>query len=342
MKVVYDPRHEGHAPRTFLVRGRLVASPEGPARAEALLARARADGHPIVAPRAFAPALRAAVHGPDYLRFLETAHDRWQALAGADDEVLPNVHPNRHAAAYPQGIVGQAGHHMVDTACPIGAATWEAACAAAEVAATAAALVREGAPAAYALCRPPGHHAYPDVAGGFCYLNNVAIAAAEMRAQHDRVAILDIDVHHGNGTQAIFYDRADVLFASVHADPADFYPFFAGYAHERGAGPGLGYSRNLPLAPGADDRAWLTAVESALSLVRAFAPGALLVSLGFDAFAGDPLSPLAVTTEGFAAAARAIAGLALPTVLVQEGGYDCASLGDNLGAFLAAFEGGAG
>lgn len=341
MRVVFSDRHSRHAPRRFLVRGALVASPEVPARAESLIAAARAGGHAIVAPDDFGPEPRAAVHAPDYLRFLETVHDRWRALDGAGDEVLPNVHPrDRAAAGYPRAVVGQAGYHMADTACPIGPHTWDASRVAADVAVHAAALVADGAPAAYALCRPPGHHAYADMAGGFCFLNNVAIAAAWLGARLGRVAILDIDVHHGNGSQAIFYDRADVFFASIHADPGDYYPFFAGYAEERGAGAGAGHTLNLPLPLGSDDRAMIAACERACRAIGAFDPQALLVSLGFDAYAGDPLAAFTVTTEGFAALARVIAGLGRPTVLVQEGGYDCASLGANLAAFLTAFEGG--
>ena len=338
MKVVYSETHAGHAPRHFLVRGARVENPETPARATALLAAARAAGHEIVAPGDFGPGPRALVHTPEYLRFLETAHARWQELDDPSDEVIPNVHPRRRAVSYPSGIVGQAGYHMTDTACPIGPGTWDAARAAADVAAQTADLLLDGAPLAYGLCRPPGHHAYADAAGGFCFLNNAAIAARRLGARLGRVAVLDIDVHHGNGTQAIFYHRADVLFVSLHADPTAFYPFFSGHAQERGAGPGLGYTLNLPLAPGSDDRVFLAALDRALDAIRAYAPGALVVSLGFDAFAGDPLSPLEVTTEGYARAARAIAGLGPPTALIQEGGYDRASLGANLAAFLAACE----
>jgi len=337
MKVVYSEAHARHAPRHFLVRGRIKESPETPARAEALLAAARAAGHEIVAPRAWGPGPRAAVHAPAYLRFLETAHARWRALDDSSPEVVPNAHPHGRAVSYPEGVVGQAGYHMADTACPIGPGTWEAACAAADVAVETAAIALDQGGAAYGLCRPPGHHAFADGAGGFCFLNNAAIAAQWMTERAGRVAVLDIDVHHGNGTQDIFWERADVLFVSLHADPAAFYPFFSGYAHERGAGAGEGCTLNLPLSFGADDAAFLAALARAGEAIRAFAPGALVVSLGFDAYAGDPLSPLAVTTEGYARAGRAIAGLGLPCALIQEGGYDCASLGANLAAFLAAF-----
>ena len=172
------------------------------------------------------------------------------------------------------------------------------------------------------------------MAGGFCFLNNVAVAAHHMAATLGRVAILDIDVHHGKGTQGIFYDRGDVLFVSVHADPSAFYPFYAGYADEHGAGAGEGANLNLPLALGTGDDVYLAAIGRGLDAIRAHGAEALLISLGFDAYQDDPLSGLKVTTEGFRAAGRATGALDAPTVLVQEGGYDCATLGTNLVAFL--------
>jgi acetoin utilization deacetylase AcuC-like enzyme len=237
----------------------------------------------------------------------------------------------------PAGLVGLVGWHTADTACPIVAGTWEAACAAANSAAHAASLVLDGAPAAYALCRPPGHHAYADMAGGFCYLNNTAIAAEALCARMGRVAIVDVDVHHGNGTQGIFWERADVLTVSIHADPAGFYPWYAGYADERGAGAGAGYNRNLPLPPGSGDEAILGALERALAAVRGFAPDGLVVALGFDTHENDPLGLFKATTGGYAEMARRLAGLALPTVLVQEGGYGTADLPRNALSFLGGF-----
>jgi acetoin utilization deacetylase AcuC-like enzyme len=208
------------------------------------------------------------------------------------------------------------------------------------VATTAADLLIEGAREAYALCRPPGHHAYADMAGGFCYLNNTAIAAQRLRTAHQRVAILDVDVHHGNGTQGIFWQRADVLTVSIHADPSNYYPYFWGHAHESGAAEGAGFNLNLPLPLGAPDAPWLKAGDAAVARIRDFAPGALVVALGLDASESDPLQGLKITGSGFHAMARTIAALGLPTVLVQEGGYLSDELGRNLVHFLGGFEAG--
>jgi len=198
--------------------------------------------------------------------------------------------------------------------------------------------VLEGAHHAYALCRPPGHHAYADMAGGFCFLNNTAIAAQRLRSSHQRVAVIDVDVHHGNGTQGIFYERADVLTVSIHADPANYYPYFWGHAHEAGAGLGTGFNLNLPLPLGDGDAPWLAAGDSAVARIRQFAPTALVVALGLDASESDPLQGLKVTGAGFHAMAGKIASLGLPTVLVQEGGYLSDDLGPNLAQFLDGFE----
>jgi acetoin utilization deacetylase AcuC-like enzyme len=282
------------------------------------------------------------IHTPEYIDFLQVAAREWAKLPGAGPEVVPNVHPARYRATYPKALVGRAGWHQIDTGCPIGPGTWEAALASAEIAATAAGMVLAGAGETYALCRPPGHHAYADMAGGFCFLNNTAIAAQHLRRQHARVAVLDVDVHHGNGTQGIFFERDDVLTVSIHADPSLYYPYFWGHAHETGTGKGHGYNLNLPLPLGSPDRPWLDAGDKALARIREFAPTALVVALGLDASESNPLQGLKVTGAGFYAMAENIARLGLPTVLVQEGGYLSHDLGRNLTQFLAGFEKGRG
>lgn len=339
MKAVFSDAHRSHDPQFFLVRGKVVRTTEQPERADRLMAGLQVGRHDLIAAEGFGGGPRARVHSPDYLAFLAEAWDQWRALPDAGDEMIPNMHPVRQQpGTYPTGIVGRLGWHAADTACAIGPGTFAAACAAADVAVTAAELVLGGEDAAYALCRPPGHHAYRDMAGGFCYLNNSAIAAAHLRLRHERVAILDVDVHHGNGTQGIFYARPDVLTVSIHAEPSRYYPFFWGYAHERGEGPGLGANLNLPLALGTDDAGYMPALDQAAAAIRAFAPGALVVALGLDASEHDPLAGLKVTTAGFRRIGEALARLGLPTVLVQEGGYLSDLLGTNLAAVLEGFE----
>ncbi|MEX1153953.1 histone deacetylase family protein, partial [Parvibaculum sp.] len=231
----------------------------------------------------------------------------------------------------------QAGYHMADGACPIAAGSWEAIKRSADTAAEAALMVREGASWVYALSRPPGHHAFADMAGGFCYVNNSGVAAQVLRGRHDRVAILDVDVHHGNGTQGMFYRRADVMTVSIHADPVRFYPFFWGHADERGEDMGLGYNYNLPLPRGTDDESYEPALAAAMRRIEAFAPGALVVALGLDAYKEDPQGGFAITTGGFGRIGEMIGRLGLPTVLVQEGGYLCDDLAANLTCFLEGF-----
>lgn len=339
MKAFYADEQKRHDPKTFLSSGAPQPNPEQPERVERLLSGARAAGCEIVRPRDYGLGPIAAVHTPEYLEFLENIYVRWQRIAEASEEVIPNIHPITRTGRYPASAVGQAGYHMADTACPISAETWESVCWSAWSAVEAAEVVLSGEPAAYALCRPPGHHAFADVAGGFCFVNNSAVAAQHLRKNAARVAILDVDLHHGNGTQGIFYARPDVLTISLHADPVRFYPFFWGHADERGEGPGLGYNLNLPLPRKSGDEDFLAALDAAFKRIRAFAPEALVVALGLDPFEGDPFGGLSVTTPGFSRIGEAIGKLGLPTVIVQEGGYLCDALSDNLVAFLTGFEG---
>jgi acetoin utilization deacetylase AcuC-like enzyme len=339
MQVFFSDVQMRHAPREFLVRGQWQPCPEKPERATALKAALLAAGHRVELPPAGHRAAIAAVHDHRYLAFLETAHARWRELPGASTTVIPNIHPNGRGVGYPHSVVGQAGYHMADTACPLDGDSLDAILASADCAIAAAKSVLAGARSAYALCRPPGHHAFADMAGGFCYLNNSAIAAQNLRGQYGKVAIVDVDLHHGNGTQGIFYDRGDVLTVSVHADPANFYPFFWGHAGETGEGAGKSANLNLPLPLGSGDEAFLAALDLGLAKVRSFGAEALVVALGLDAFAGDPFAGLAVTEDGFRRIAGKLATLQLPSVLVQEGGYLCPELGRNLVAFLEGFGG---
>jgi acetoin utilization deacetylase AcuC-like enzyme len=338
MKAFYADEQKKHDPKAFLSSGAPLPNPEVPERVERLLDGARKAGCAIVRPKEHGLGPVAAVHTPEYIDFLQHIYPRWRRIEGASEEVIPNIHPIARGGSYPASAVGQAGYHMADTACPISAETFGSACWSAWSAVDAADAVMAGEKAAYALCRPPGHHAFADVAGGFCFINNSAVAAQRLLRDAARVAILDVDLHHGNGTQGIFYARPDVLTVSLHADPVRFYPFFWGHADERGEGAGLGYNLNLPLERKSGDKLFLDALDVALRRIKAFAPDALVVALGLDAFEGDPFGGLSVTTPGFTRIAGAISALGLPSVIVQEGGYLCDALGDNLAAFLGGWK----
>jgi len=337
MKVVFSPVQSKHRPKYFLSSGARQPNPEVPERADRLLAAAVQSGLKPVEPPDYGIGPAAAIHTPEYLQFLQNIWRRWTYIEGASEEVIPNIHPDGRNGEYPASAVGQAGFHMADTGCPISAATWGSALASMHSAVHGAELLMQGDPACYALSRPPGHHAARDFAAGFCYLNNAAAAAHRLRSKYDRVAVLDIDVHHGNGTQDIFYRRCDILTVSIHADPVRFYPFFWGYAAERGEEAGLGYNLNLPLPRGTGDEGYLRALQKALTRIEAFEPQALVVALGLDAHEEDPFQGLAVSNAGFGKIAGEIRNLGLPTLMVQEGGYLSDALGANLVSFLGPF-----
>lgn len=339
MKAVFSAQQLRHAPRHFLSKGHIVDYPESPDRARALLEGARQAGAQICAARRFDEAALNAIHTQRYLDFLKSAHAEWALIEGAAPDLMPSLRPLAPSLHASEHIMARAGRFLMDFSAAITAGTWESARASAMTALTAAEMVLGGERMVYALCRPPGHHAYANRASGFCYLNNTALAAQHLRLQHPRVAILDIDVHHGNGTQAIFYSRPDVLTVSIHATPDAYYPYYWGGADEQGEGEGRGFNLNLPLEVGAGDDPWLGALEQALVAVQGFAPQALVIALGLDAHEADPLQGGRVTQGGFARLAEDIASLRLPTVIVQEGGYLTEHLPDNLAMFLAAFEG---
>jgi acetoin utilization deacetylase AcuC-like enzyme len=345
MRVFHCSDHVLHAPTNFIARGQVVQCPEQPRRAEILHGAALNAGHEMIAAERHGLEPVRAVHDAGYMSFLEQAWALWSALPNPGDEIIPNVHPGRNMSAAPVATVALAGHYQADTACPIGPGTWEGIQASADVAVSGARHLMDQRASgdslahAYALCRPPGHHAFADQAGGFCFLNNSAIAAQICRERGaDRVAILDVDVHHGNGTQGIFYERSDVLTVSLHGDPSAYYPFYAGYADETGAGDGLGHNHNYPLPFGTGDDVYLAALATAFNGIRAFEPDVLIVALGLDASKDDPLAFLSITTDGFRRIGAALGAAGLPTLLVQEGGYISDSLGDNLIAALAGFE----
>ncbi|MCW1839635.1 histone deacetylase family protein [Prosthecomicrobium hirschii] len=338
MITLFDAASRRHEPPGFVVAGRLQPSPERPERIDMLLDGLGRLGVAPVAPPPIDLSAAGIVHTERYLAFLATVVERWARVGGGSAWPVPNIHALGRATlpepSYPDSVIGQVGYHIGDGSAPILPGTLDAMLGAAASALEAARLVAGGERLVYALARPPGHHAAADVAAGFCYLNNSALAAETLVRAGHRVAILDVDVHHGNGTQAIFYDRADVLTVSIHADPARFYPFFWGYAHETGRGTGEGFNLNLPLARGTADADYLAALATALDRVRRHEPTALVVAAGLDASAEDPFQGFAVTTAGFEAIGRAIGALGLPACVIQEGGYPSPSLGTNLAALL--------
>jgi acetoin utilization deacetylase AcuC-like enzyme len=336
--VVWSEAQRLHDPRAEIWVGVRTPAVEVAARADAIRAELEAAGHPLVDAAPQPDSALLAVHDRALLDFLAAAWSDWE-LAGlpedpGQDRVVPYFFPHPGllgtlAPAPPAATWARTGQFAFDTMTLIGPGTWEAARGAADAALTAVELVLGGAPAAYACCRPPGHHVTRSAYGGSCYLNNGAFAAARLRdALGGPVALLDLDAHHGNGAQSIFYDSAGVVTGSVHVDPgAGWFPHFLGFAGEDGEGAGAGANRNVPLAPGSGDEEWLAGVAELAGWARGFAPRALVIALGVDAAAGDAESPLRVSAGGFRAAGRALGELGLPTVVVQEGGYDLATIG---------------
>jgi acetoin utilization deacetylase AcuC-like enzyme len=346
--VVWSDEVLRHEPRHEVWVGVATPGTEVPDRARVLLDAVTAAGAAVVPSMPYDDEVLRRVHEPAMLEHLRTVAADWaageyEALVG-QDRVVPYVFPTPGMLdglpfTEPVATHARAGVWCYDTMTLVGPGTWEAARAAVDVTLTAADLVAGGGRAAYALVRPPGHHATRRAFGGSCYLNNAAVAAEALRGHGvPRVAVVDIDAHHGNGTQAVFWERADVFYGSLHVDPgAGWFPHVVGYAGELGVGDGAGATLNRPLAPGTGDAGWLAALSEVTAAALASGAEALVVSLGVDAAGADPESPLEVSTDGFRAAGELLAGLALPTVLVHEGGYDLTRLGPDTVAVLSAF-----
>ena len=345
MQLFFSTAQLLHKPQKFVVAGRVGAPLENPERVVTLCDRLTEAGLHIADPGDHGMGPIRKVHDAGYLDFLESAHAEWMKLPNAGEEVWPNVHPYRGTGADldragpPQGgIIGLAGWYVGDLAAAIGERTFDAAYASAQCAIAAADAVLKGEREAYALCRPPGHHAYRDRACGFCFINNAAIAAEHLRSRFGRVAILDFDTHHGDGTQAIFYDRGDILVASTHTDPTSYYPFYSGFASETGRGEGRGANLNVPLAQGADDDAYIAACQRLADAALAFGAEALVLSAGWDAHRDDPTSRLAVSSAAYGPIGAIFGKLRLPTVVLQEGGYSLSATGEAAPAFVEAFQ----
>jgi acetoin utilization deacetylase AcuC-like enzyme len=341
MKTVFSPLHAGHAGQMELIAAAIVPGFEKPSRAEIIRARVESEKlGPIVSPNEHDLAAAKRVHTADYIDFLPTVWPMWQA-AGRSGSAMPYTWPTRglRGDIRPKTIDALLGFYSFDAGASFVAGTWNAIKSSYDVALTAAALVKDGEPAAFALCRPPGHHAGAGFMGGYCYINNAAVAAQWLRDQGAaRVAILDVDYHHGNGTQEIFYARPDVLVLNLHGDPMTEYPFFLGHADEKGAGPGDGFNHNYPLPSGTMWPQWSAALEDGCRKVAAYAPDMLVVSLGVDTFEKDPISQFKLKSEDYPKIGRRIAQLGLPTLFVMEGGYAVDEIGVNAVGVLTGFE----
>jgi acetoin utilization deacetylase AcuC-like enzyme len=339
-----------HQPMREVWVGVPLAGTELPERATILRDAVRDAGARIVPAAGHTDDVLASVHAPELLAHLSSVHAAWLdagfvELAG-QDRVVPYVFPTDAMldglpVRQPTAIHARAGRYCYDTMTLVGPGTWEAARAAVDAAQTAADLVAAGEPAAYAICRPPGHHVTRAAYGGSCYLNNAAVAATALRAAGaGRVAIVDVDAHHGNGTQAIFYDRPDVFYGSAHVDPGEgWFPHYVGFGNETGRDAGLGTTVNVPVAPGAGDEGWLAALDAVCFAASAFRPDAVVLSLGVDAAADDPESPLKVTVDGYRRSGALVRDIGVPVVAVHEGGYHLPTLGALTVAALAGVTG---
>lgn len=339
MKIFYSETHRKHEPPFEVFDGGLrTPYLENTDRMDRILtALNNEDWTEIVAPTDFGLDPIYAVHDPDYIDFLSSCWTEWLDSNPKDSSVLlPATFALRRQPQKPTSLLGRAGYYMMDLSASIVEGTFEAALVSARCALSAAKDVSNGARSAFALCRPPGHHAGKDYAGGYCFINNASVAANWLSSK-GKVALLDIDYHCGNGTQDIFYDRSDVLTISIHADPNFEYPHFWGHANETGRDVGLGFHKNFPLEKGTDDVQYLSTLEEALGLIRKFEPKHFVLSAGMDIYAEDPLGTIKVTTDGIGDIGKRISTLDLPTVIIMEGGYANEVLGRNIVSLLGEF-----
>jgi acetoin utilization deacetylase AcuC-like enzyme len=333
--IFYSPVQRKHHPTYVVKQGAYAKSFDLPERIESILAALReASFGSGIAPDNFGLAPVLAVHDTDMIDYLSTAYERQCKEQNGETPVFPTYFPPPGQRRRPSRFEGLKGLYCTNTGVPIGEHTWAAALASAACAASGARSLQSGESCVYALCRPPGHHAGPDFFGGYCYLNNAAIAAQYLCQIGGRVAILDIDYHHGNGTQAIFYSRPQVWYGSLHIDPDTDYPFFAGYADEIGRDDGKGTNWNVPLPPGTSQDQYLGALDMLLDRLAVFDPRWLVVSAGFDTYAHDPVGTFQLTTAGYHEIGRRMRQIDVPTLVVQEGGYHIPDLGKNVVALL--------
>jgi acetoin utilization deacetylase AcuC-like enzyme len=347
VKVVYTLRHRLHHPEQEFEHSRFQEPYEVPERVEIIQAELMEDPrYEFVAPDEWGVEPIQAVHDPGLIRFLEEGWQEYQRTRPYTRDVVPDVFALsalRHgigAFTEPVSIEARLGYWCYETTTPLTHGSYEAARSSVDVALSAAAAVANGEPHAYGLCRPPGHHASHSLYGGYCFLNNAAVVAEHLvRSIGAKVTVLDLDYHHGNGTQQIFYGRGDVQFVSLHADPDRAYPYHTGRSEESGTGEGFGHTVNFPLPAGVEDIEYLAVLNQALHAVSAFGPELLVVSLGLDTHREDPISDFAISTEGLRSMGAMVAGLGLPTVVLQEGGYAIDLLGINARSWLDGLAG---
>jgi acetoin utilization deacetylase AcuC-like enzyme len=341
VKTFYTTAHLDHQPKGDFSQGRPVPPVEIPERVEQVKRRIEERNiGPLLAPKMFGDETILRVHDDGFVHFLTGAYSAWEEKYRSDADAVPSLWPARGLRLLRDGdIEKQLGVFCFDTATPIGKGTWSAAREAVNIALSAADVVHSGERAAFALTRPPGHHASGDVYGGYCYLNNAAIAAQWLQDKGRHPAILDVDYHHGNGTQAIFYRCDDVFFASIHADPSFAFPLYLGYADERGEGPGEEKNLNIPLPRQTAWAEYSQALDRAIAAVKDFGADVLIVSLGLDTFEGDPMCRFKIRTEDYLRMGEAIGSAGLPCVFVFEGGYNIEHLGANTVNVLEGFLG---
>jgi acetoin utilization deacetylase AcuC-like enzyme len=340
MLTVHTEKHRLRASKTELNGGVLVPPFECPERVEIVMQRIQEVGlGEVIEPLSFGLDPIRRIHQQDFLDFLASCWSEWEAAGFQGEAIAANWPARRMVQRAPRHVDGKIGYYALASETSISEGTWEAALASAEVALTARKKISEGARAAFALCRPPGHHATFDMFGGYCFLNNAAIAAqAWLDEGAGRVAILDVDFHHGNGTQDIFYGRDDVLFLSLHGDPEDAFPYYLGYADETGSGKGEGYNVNYPLPEKTGFERWAECLEDACKRISAYAPDALIVSLGVDTYKEDPISFFKLDSDDYLTYGERIGKLGLPTLFCFEGGYAVQQVGINAVNVLEGFE----
>jgi len=340
MRIIYSDAHRGHDGAKEMRYDQMIPMCEHPGRMDAIVSALREQGHgDFIDARSFGREAILRVHTPQFVNFLERCWPLWETEFGPDGFATAYMFGMRGMDQQPnESVHSMLSCYTFDVCVPFVKGTWEAIRSAVDVTLTAVQEISSGQAAAFALCRPPGHHASSDLAGGYCYVNNAAVAAQTLLDQGaKRVAILDIDYHHGNGTQRIFYDRADVLYASLHARPEQEYPFLMGYGRETGAGAGEGFNLNLPMPLGTTISAYREALAVAVARIRAFGPDVLIVSLGVDTFVDDPVGGFRLETPDYLTLGADIAALGLPTLFVMEGGYAIAALGTNTANVITGF-----